>query len=133
MLVDKKKTKSAEVPTSSLADIAFLILIFFLISSTMNVDKGVTLTLPGIEQETKIKSKNISNILISAEGNVMFDEQLVDIPVIRELVREKLYENENQIFSLKPVAETEYEIYIRVLDQIKQGGAKKISLAEPDF
>ncbi|MCA9732020.1 biopolymer transporter ExbD [candidate division KSB1 bacterium] len=133
MLVDKKKTRSAEVPTSSLADIAFLILIFFLISSTMDVDKGVTLTLPGLEQETKIKSKNISNILISAEGNVMFDEQLVEIPVIKELVREKLFENENQIFSLKPVSETEYEIYIRVLDQIKQGGAKKISLAEPDF
>ncbi len=133
MLVDKKKKREAEVPTSSLADIAFLILIFFLISSTMNVDKGVTLTLPGIEQEKKIKQKNISNILISAEGNVMFDEELVDIPVIREIVREKLLANENQIFSLKPVAETEYDVYIRVLDQLKQGGAKKISLAEPDF
>ncbi|KAA3620180.1 MAG: biopolymer transporter ExbD [Calditrichaeota bacterium] len=133
MLVDKKKKREAQVPTSSLADIAFLILIFFLISSTMDVDKGVTLTLPGIEQEKKIKQKNISNILISAEGNVMFDEQLVEIPVIREIVREKLFENENQIFSLKPVADTEYEVYIRVLDQIKQGGAKKISLAEPDF
>lgn len=133
MLVDKKKKREAEVPTSSLADIAFLILIFFLISSTMDVDKGVTLTLPGIEQEKKIKQKNISNILISAEGNVMFDEELVDIPVIREVVREKLLANDKQIFSLKPVAETEYDIYIRVLDQIKQGGAKKISLAEPDF
>ena len=133
MLVDKKKKREAEVPPSSLADIAFLILIFFLISSTMDVDKGVTLTLPGIEQEKKIKQKNISNILISAEGNVMFDEELVDIPVIREVVREKLLANDKQIFSLKPVAETEYDVYIRVLDQIKQGGAKKISLAEPDF
>ena len=133
MLVDKKKTREAEVPTSSLADIAFLILIFFLVSSTIDVDKGVTLTLPGLQQETKIKSKNISNILISAEGQVMFDEQVVDIPAISQMVREKLFENENQIFSLKPTADTQYAVYINVLDQIKQGGAQKISLAEPDF
>lgn len=133
MLVDKKKTRRVEVPTSSLADIAFLILIFFLVSSTIDVDKGVTLTLPGLEQQKKIRQTNISNILINAEGLVLFDDQPVDAFGVREMVRTKLAEKPDQIFSLKTVSDTKYEDYIKVLDQVKQGGATKISLAEPDL
>ncbi|HHL71859.1 MAG TPA: biopolymer transporter ExbD [Bacteroidetes bacterium] len=128
----KKKKRESEIPTSSLADIAFLVLVFFLLTTTIDVDKGITLTLPAKGEETKIREKNISNILINAEGQVLFDDQPVPVYNIREVVREKLLQNDKLIFSLKTDRETDYEVYVKVLDQVKQGGAKRISIAEPD-
>jgi biopolymer transport protein ExbD len=132
MLVDKKKEREVEIPTSSLADIAFLVLIFFLVSSTIDVDKGVTLTLPGLEQESKIRQKNISNILVNAEGLVLFDDEPIEAFQVGEMVRSKLAENDKLIFSIKTVSDTRYESYVTVLDQVKRGGGTRISIAEPD-
>ncbi len=131
-MIKKKKDREAEIPTSSLADIAFLVLVFFLLTTTIDVDKGITLTLPAKGEEKQIRQKNISNILINAEGQVLFDDQPVPIYNIRELVREKLLQNDKLLFSLKTDRETDYEVYVKVLDQVKQGGAKRISIAEPD-
>lgn len=132
MVVEKKKTRDAEIPTSSLADIAFLVLIFFLVSSTIDVDKGISLVLPAKGEEKQVREKNITNLLINAQGEVLLDNELVAIPMIKNVVREKLAENEKLIISLKTDRDTEYQIYIKVLDQLKQAGATRISLAEPD-
>lgn len=132
MVIEKKKERNSEIPTASLADIAFLVLIFFLVSSTIDVDKGIGLVLPAKGQETKIREKNISNLLINAQGEVLLDNEIVAIPMIKTVVREKLAQNEKLIISLKTDRETEYQVYIKVLDQLKQAGAKRISLAEPD-
>ena len=132
MVVEKKKQRESEIPTASLADIAFLVLIFFLVSSTIDVDKGIGLVLPAKGQETKIREKNISNLLINAQGEVLLDNEIVAIPMIKNVVREKLAQNDKLIISLKTDRDTEYQVYIKVLDQLKQAGAKRISLAEPD-
>ena len=132
MVVEKKKNRESEIPTASLADIAFLVLIFFLVSSTIDVDKGIGLVLPAKGQETKIREKNISNLLINAQGEVLLDNEIVAIPMIKTVVREKLAQNEKLIISLKTDRDTEYQVYIKVLDQLKQAGARRISLAEPD-
>lgn len=132
MVVEKKKERSAEIPTASLADIAFLVLIFFLVSSTIDVDKGIGLVLPAKGETKNIREKNISNLLINAQGEVLLDGESVAIPMIKNIVREKLAQNEKLIISVKTDRETEYSIYIKVMDQLKQAGATRISLAEPD-
>jgi len=132
MLLDKKKKASAEIPTSSLADIAFLLLIFFLVTTTIDTDKGIQLVLPEKGQEVKVRSQNIANILINESGLIMMDEQQIDLNAIRERVNEMIRQNENIIFSVKTMRGTKYEIYIDVLDQLKQANAKRISIAEPE-
>ena len=132
MVVEKKKERSAEIPTASMADIAFLILIFFLVSSTMDVDKGIGLVLPAKGETKDIRQKNISNLLINAQGEVLLDGEQVAIPMIKNVVREKIAQNEKLIISVKADRDTEYQIYIKVMDQLKQAGATRISLAEPD-
>lgn len=132
MLLDKKKKASAEIPTSSLADIAFLLLIFFLVTTTIDTDKGIQLVLPEKGQEIQVRSQNIANILINEGGLIMMDEQQIDLNAIRERVNEMIRQNENIIFSVKTMRGTKYEIYIDVLDQLKQANAKRISIAEPE-
>ena len=131
MVVEKKKERTSEIPTSSLADIAFLLLVFFLVTTTIDVDKGIGLVLPPKGEAKEISKKNIANLLINAEGKVMLDDQITEIPMIKNIVKEKIQQNPNLIISVKTEETTKYRYYIQVLDQLKQANAKKISIAEP--
>lgn len=132
MMVEKKKKRTSEIPTSSLADIAFLMLIFFLVTTTIDVDKGIGLVLPPKGETKEVSKKNIVNLLVNAEGKVMIDEQVVEIPMIRNIIQSKLAENDKLIVSVKTDATTKYRYYIQVLDQLKLAKATRISIAEPE-
>ena len=133
MIIGNKKKKSdAEIPTGSLADMAFLLLVFFLVTTTIDTDKGLQLVLPDKGEEIKVRSQNIVNILANESGLVMMDENAIDIRLIGEKARQLIRENENIIFSVKTMRGTQYEVYIDVLDQLKQADAKRISIAEPE-
>lgn len=140
MISEKKKKRFPEIPSASLADIAFLLMIFFLVTTTMDLDKGINLTLPekGGEQ-VKIKKGNIANLLVNAEGQVLLDNEPIELSQIRDVIKQKIdekgYDNEGKpvlIVSIKTARETKYDTYIQVLDQVKIAGATKISIAEPE-
>ncbi len=132
MLVEKKKKRETEVPMASLADIAFLLLIFFLVTTTIDVDRGIGLTLPAKGEETEVRTKNISNLLINATGEVLIDDEIISIQDISRVVREKLIENPQLILSVKTDRLTKYEHYVQALDQLKIAKATRISIAEPE-
>jgi len=132
MLVEKKKSRDAEIPMASLADIAFLLLIFFLVTTTIDVDRGIGLTLPAKGEQTEVRSKNIANLLINAQGEVFFDNEIVDIDDIHTEVQIKLQENPKLIVSVKTDRETKYDFFVRVLDELKVANATRISIAEPE-
>ena len=59
MLLEKRKKHPNEIPTSSLADIAFLLLVFFLVTTTIDMDKGLSLVLPAPGEEKEIPKEMI--------------------------------------------------------------------------
>jgi biopolymer transport protein ExbD len=65
VVVTRKKSrfKGGAIPTSSMADIAFLLLIFFLVTTTIDMDKGLGMVLPAEGEEIEINKKNISQLL----------------------------------------------------------------------
>ncbi|MBN1999725.1 biopolymer transporter ExbD [candidate division KSB1 bacterium] len=132
MFVDKGKKEGVEIPTSSLADIAFLLLIFFLVTTTIDTDKGISLALPEKGETKEINKKNIANLLINANGDIMLDEQPISVREIENRARDMIRQNDLIIFSVKTDAKTQYDIYIDVLDQLKRANAKRISIAEPE-
>jgi biopolymer transport protein ExbD len=133
MILGKKRKDKAEIPTSSLADIAFLLLVFFLVTTTINTDKGISLALPPKGENVEVRKKNIANLLVRADGKVMLDEEPIDIKLISERARQMLAENDLLIFSVKTDEKTKYDVYIDVLDELKQANAKRISIAEPEW
>jgi biopolymer transport protein ExbD len=133
MLIGKKKDKSVEIPSASLSDIVFLLLIFFLVTTSIDTEKGLDLVLPPPNEDTiDIPKKNITNLLINAQGQVLLDNEIVDVGDISRIIKDKIFENELLIVSVKTDKDTKYETYVDVLDQLKKADAKKISLAEPD-
>lgn len=133
MILGKKKEKSVEIPSASLSDIVFLLLIFFLVTTSIDTEKGLDLVLPPPgEIEIKIPKENLANMLVNAAGQVLLDGEVIEVRQISRIIREKIAKNPNLVISLKTDKETQYETYIDVLDQLKKAEAKKISLAEPD-
>jgi len=126
----KRRFKGGNIPTSSMADIAFLLLIFFLVTTTIDMDKGLGMVLPAEGEELEISKKNILNCLINSTGNVLLGGEGIEIRNLSKSVRQKLVENDKLIISVKAHKSTSYKDYIAVIDQLKRANATRISIAE---
>tara|TARA_B100001113_G_scaffold77564_1_gene60751 strand:+ start:266 stop:664 length:399 start_codon:yes stop_codon:yes gene_type:complete len=129
-MIRNRRFKGGEIPTGSMADIAFLLLVFFLVTTTIDTDKGLGIVLPPAgDVEIEIKKKNILNCLINSQGKVLLDEEPTDVEQIGRIVKKKLAQNPLLIVSVKAHPKTSYSDYVRVIDQLKIADAKKISIA----
>jgi biopolymer transport protein ExbD len=118
----KKKKAPVEIATSSMADISFLLLLFFLVTTTIDVDTGIDLVLPPwVEnaEQVQVKSENIANILVNEVGDVLIDEKIYGVPQIKAEIIARIKANPKLIISYKTVRDTPYKIYIDVMDQLK--------------
>ena len=120
-----------EINSSSMADIAFLLLVFFLVTTTISMDKGISLVLPSEGNELEVNRKNIVNILMNESGKVLFNDKPTKVNDIKGKVEKKLSSNPNLIFSVQTHPRTKYKDYLKVLDQLKEAKATKISIANP--
>ena len=76
------RRKLQEINSSSMADIAFLLLVFFLVTTTISMDKGISLVLPSEGNEMEVNKSNIVNILVNESGKVLIDDKpsrIIDI------------------------------------------------------
>ena len=129
-MIRNRRFKGGEIPTGSMADIAFLLLVFFLVTTTIDTDKGLGIVLPPAgDVEIEIQKKNILNCLINSQGRVLLDEEPTDVEQIGRIVKKRLNKNPLLIVSVKSHPKTPYSDYVRVIDQLKIANAKKISIA----
>ncbi|SVC56285.1 uncharacterized protein METZ01_LOCUS309139 [marine metagenome] len=129
-MAKKRRFKGGAIPTSSMADIAFLLLIFFLVTTTIDMDKGLGMVLPAEGEEIEINKKNILNCLINSTGNILLGGEVVEVRNLSKTVRQKLAENDKLIISVKAHKASNYLDYVKVIDQLKQANATRISIAE---
>ena len=129
-MAKNRRFKGGEIPTSSMADIAFLLLIFFLVTTTIDTDKGLGIVLPPPgDIEIEIRKENILNCLINSQGKVLLDEEPINVAQIHRVVGQKMRKNDNLIISVKAHPKPAYNDYVRVIDQLKMADAKRISIA----
>ena len=118
----KKKRPGAEISSSGMADISFLLLLFFLVTTTIDVDTGIDLVLPpwvDNAEQVAVKSDNLANLLVNEVGDVLLDEKIIGVPQIKEEMIARIKANPKLIISYKTVRDTPYKIYIDVMDQLK--------------
>tara|TARA_Y100000590_G_C15601658_1_gene970316 strand:+ start:56 stop:454 length:399 start_codon:yes stop_codon:yes gene_type:complete len=125
------RRKLQEINSSSMADIAFLLLVFFLVTTTISMDKGISLVLPSEGNEMEVNKSNIVNILVNESGKVLVDDKPSRIVDIKSIAEKRIANNKNVIFSVQTHPRTKYQIYLKVLDRLKEAKASKISIANP--
>lgn len=127
-MIRKRKIPPATIPTSSMADIAFLLLLFFLVATVIDVDTGIGLTLPEPIEETDIvpvSKDRMAAILINENGDVLVDGNPTSVFQIKNNLKPRieskieLPNNRKLIVSVKTDRRTNYNVYIQALDQVK--------------
>jgi biopolymer transport protein ExbD len=123
-----------EINAGSMADIAFLLLIFFLVTTTMDVDTGLVRKLPAMPEEeeiiddSQIKAKNIYVVLVNAKDQLLVEEELMEVSQLRDGAKKfldnwgknpNLSDNpQKAIVSLQNDRGTSYEMYIKVQNEL---------------
>jgi len=125
----RKRKESPEIPQSSMADIAFLLLIFFLVSTIFSNEMGLQIILPEHGEIVKIAKSNIAHVYVSEIGEVKIDGEPVSRDMIPEKANTMLANNDSLVFSIKTHPEAKYEYMVKVFDRLKHGGAERISFA----
>jgi biopolymer transport protein ExbD len=135
MKLGRKRKNMGGIPTASMSDVAFLLLIFFLTTTKFDIKKGLGLILPPASQQgddierKRIPDKNITKILISKEGLVLVNKEQVPIANLESMIRKIVKGNSDMVISLKSDRMSAYENMVIVLDKLQAAGAEKISLS----
>lgn len=134
-MLEKKSKVSDEIPTSSMADIAFLLLIFFLVTTVFEEEKGLPIVLPEeAAEQVEVSQKNIIHFLIQPEGTVIIRrgesqaEQVVSPSEIEGIMRQEIASNPDIIAAVKTDPNAAYRHMINVLDELQAANAERISL-----
>jgi biopolymer transport protein ExbD len=136
--------KTPEIQAGSMADISFLMLIFFLVTTTMDVDSGIVRRLPPLPEKDaeipEVKERNIFNVLVNKNDALFIDNRWGDINTLRIETKEFLSNPNNRedlpekkvesipylgdfpvsrgIISLKNDRGTSYDMYIQVQNEL---------------
>ena len=145
MAGDKRKVQ--EINAGSMADIAFLLLIFFLVATTMNTDTGLTRVLPPMpdpnqkQEDVKVKERNLLLVFVSKGNNIMAGGQQMDIHQLKDKAKEfilnpmedeNLPEKEVKEFELPDGSKWNYPVSLGVIslqtDQLRNlhHGAERV-------
>ena len=120
------------IPTSSMADVAFLLLVFFLVTTVFPKDKGLALVMP--QGETEVDESNVLHLLVETEQvvSVRFganpQARLVAAGEVDEVWRAAVASRPGLIAAVKTADHVSYGAMIAVLDALQSAGATRISL-----
>lgn len=136
----RSKTKGAkEIDASSMADIAFLLLIFFLVTTTIDQDKGIIHKLPAWSEEpppddVRINDKNLLEILVNANNQLLVEQEYMELDELKDLVIKHLDNRgklpnfsespQEAVISLKNDRGTNYGTYIEIQNSLKAAYAE---------
>lgn len=137
-MLKPKKREVGEFDASSMADITFLLLIFFLVTTTISSDKGVTFVIPSKPEGEGVKVKGVVNVFLNDEDKVLVGkkgkEEITELSQIKTklqlLKREINAAGDSMIVSVKFTPGSTYKNYLEIIDQARSTNPKTISLAQ---
>lgn len=126
----KKSGVHTSIPTSSMADIAFLLLIFFMVTTVFVRYRVAGIVLPRAEVVEEIKlRRHISYIWVSADRKVYIDDKRAQINQVAPIFYERRVQNPRLIVSLKCDRRAPYGLVSKVLEELRKADALRINFA----
>ncbi len=133
MKIARKRKSLGGIPTASMSDVAFLLLVFFLSTTKFDIKKGLGLVLPPAstiaDKKVKLKDENITKVWINRDGLVAVNQEEIPLNQLETTIRNIVKNNPDMVISLKTDRKSKYHHMVSVLDKLQAAGAEKISLS----
>jgi biopolymer transport protein ExbD len=128
--IEGKKQSAPEIPTASTGDIAFLLIIFFLVGTTFRAGQGLKVVLPQAQSTERIlKRRNTENIWIDKTGRISISDNLVTPAGVTAVMTDRVIENPDIVVVLQADKDVPYGYVTDVLEALKPARALKVTFA----
>lgn len=127
----RKSGAESEIPTSSMADIAFLLLIFFMVTTVFRKEQKRTIEWVDAEATQKIdeKRKNIVHIWVEQNSDIYINDQLIALNDVAAIIRPLYAENRELVVALRGDREVPYQRINGITEQLQGAGAVRVTFA----
>ncbi len=128
----RKSKTSDEIPSSSLADIAFLLLIFFMVTTVFRTDRERDIIWPQAEATEKIdeKKKNILNIWVERNGAIFMNDQPYTMEQVSEVVAPLYVDSDRRlVISIRGDREVPYSTMDQLQSELVSAGVVRVVFA----
>lgn len=127
---------SDEIPTSSMADIAFLLIIYFMVTTTFTATRGLDFALPEDDDTPPVIEKEDSVLIeIMPGGDLLVDQRPMQLAELLDSLRVKLETNPKKPVIIRPDPSSPYKYMVGVLDELRlapeKGFAEEIRISIP--
>ncbi len=121
----KRDSVSDEIPTASMADIAFLLIIYFMVTTTFAATRGLDFSLPKDDQDTPLVDKEESVLIeIQPGGALLVDGKSMELDQVLDYLEPKLKRNPSKPVIIRPDQMAEYGYMVDVFDELRQAPDK---------
>ena len=127
MELRRKAGSGARIPTSSMADIAFLLIVFFMVTTIFKLEQGLAITLPRSIAGEKIPREKIAHIWIDQTGVLSIDDMVISVRDIEPMVLAKLRENPGVIIAFNTDENAPYRAVNEAMERLKLANALRIA------
>lgn len=127
----KKSGAESAIPTASLADIAFLLLIFFMVTTVFRKEQKRDIEWVTAEATEKIdeKRKNVLHLWVEGDGSIWINDQLVAVEDVASVVRPLYAENRELVIAVRGDREVAYRRINAITEQLQAAGAVRVTFA----
>jgi len=128
MKFQKKSKVSTEIPTASMPDIVFMLLLFFMVSTTFRQFTGLPVDLPVARKIVKLEAKkNVVNIWANMQGEISIDDKLVPLEDVTSIMYQKRLENNKLITSFKFDKGANMGVVTDIQEKLRDADALKVN------
>lgn len=129
MRIARRRSSSPEISLVSTSDVAFLLLIFFLSTAALSVERGLLLELPRAgDSPAGLPASRIVSVGVAADGSFNLDGAPVSADALRAALSARMGSAPDSVVRLRVDSAAPYAAFVSVLDQVKLSGARQLSL-----
>ncbi|MBO7414497.1 MAG: biopolymer transporter ExbD [Fibrobacter sp.] len=124
----RKKQKDMGIEMGPLMDIVFILLIFFVVTSSFTRETGVDVTKPQAQSASQLEKENLL-IAITREGTIHMNERQVDLASLQDILKQSLAKAPDREAVVIADKGSETGVLVQVIDMCNLAGVKKVSIA----
>ncbi|RLC58805.1 MAG: biopolymer transporter ExbD [Candidatus Cloacimonadota bacterium] len=125
--IKKSNRPEAAIPTASMSDIAFLLILFFMVSTVFVAERGLKVRMPRAAEIQKIPRNHSATIYVDKNGTISIDDMVISIPDVNWVMQKKLADDFNVIACFRTDRNTNYGIMSDILNQLREANALRVS------